>query len=520
MQASKDALFQLIKSLDKAEKRNFRLQNQPNTGNKKYLRLFDLIDKQSVYDEGRIVKALNDDTFTRQISVAKNYLFNSILRSLSHFYKGPVSGLRAMITQVQILHEKNLHPLALKLVRKAVGLAEREERFPEWLILLEMQREILTEHYDYARYHLLVPDIRKAEDRASLLMKNARAFQDLFDQVLFLTRTQVVGGRAVTEEALDALLAQPLMREESEALSVRAKITYWVIKEYIHRHRAELPQAITVGKRILALLDGHEKLRQELSTRHIYTLSNLAVYLFALRHKEDSLAMLERMKQVEVKSMRARMLVGQRYYSQRLNICQVSGDETAGRQLLEDAEQTLLVHRETLSRMEALLFYFSAARFHWQTGDQAASLVWLSRFLNEPRNEARSDLQCFARVLHLVVLLDKGDLNALEETLKPACRFIFKRNLMKGTLRAVIQFLQFAATAPPPDKFNAALSELREELRKFEQDPAEGPATRQLGLLLWAEAKLQGLPLNTLTRERYEASLELRRQRLQSGAPY
>ena len=83
-----DVLFQLIKSLSRGEKRNFKLLTQLTSGDKKYIQLFDAIDKESDYDESKIIKDLKDDDFTRQFSVAKNYLYNSILKSLAYFYKG------------------------------------------------------------------------------------------------------------------------------------------------------------------------------------------------------------------------------------------------------------------------------------------------------------------------------------------------------------------------------------------------------------------------------------------------
>jgi hypothetical protein len=50
---STDALFQLIHSLQKAEKRNFKLYIKRNSGNDdlKIVQLFDALDKMNDYDE-------------------------------------------------------------------------------------------------------------------------------------------------------------------------------------------------------------------------------------------------------------------------------------------------------------------------------------------------------------------------------------------------------------------------------------------------------------------------------------
>ena len=50
---STDALFQLVKSLEKSEKRNFKLYVKRNSSseNLKTIQLFDALDKMSDYDE-------------------------------------------------------------------------------------------------------------------------------------------------------------------------------------------------------------------------------------------------------------------------------------------------------------------------------------------------------------------------------------------------------------------------------------------------------------------------------------
>ena len=55
---STDALFQLVHSLEKSEKRNFRLYVTRNTSSTdlKIIQLFDVLDKMSEYDETILLK--------------------------------------------------------------------------------------------------------------------------------------------------------------------------------------------------------------------------------------------------------------------------------------------------------------------------------------------------------------------------------------------------------------------------------------------------------------------------------
>lgn len=53
-----DALFQLIQSLERAEKRNFKLYatRNSNSGERKVVELFDALDKMKQYDENLLLK--------------------------------------------------------------------------------------------------------------------------------------------------------------------------------------------------------------------------------------------------------------------------------------------------------------------------------------------------------------------------------------------------------------------------------------------------------------------------------
>jgi hypothetical protein len=80
---STDALFQLIHSLQKAEKRNFKLYIKRNSGNDdlKIVQLFDALDKMNDYDETVLFKK-NPTIKKQQLSNIKAHLYREVLASL------------------------------------------------------------------------------------------------------------------------------------------------------------------------------------------------------------------------------------------------------------------------------------------------------------------------------------------------------------------------------------------------------------------------------------------------------
>jgi hypothetical protein len=80
---SPDILFQLIKSLEKAEKRHFKLYINRSSAKEdlKIVRLFDALDKLEAYDEKSLLKKL-PGTEKRQLYNLKTHLYKEIMASL------------------------------------------------------------------------------------------------------------------------------------------------------------------------------------------------------------------------------------------------------------------------------------------------------------------------------------------------------------------------------------------------------------------------------------------------------
>ena len=80
-----DALFQLVHSLEKSEKRHFKLYIKRSSANEdlKIIRLFDALDKLPEYDEKLLLKKL-PDIQKPQLANIKTHLYKQLLASLRH----------------------------------------------------------------------------------------------------------------------------------------------------------------------------------------------------------------------------------------------------------------------------------------------------------------------------------------------------------------------------------------------------------------------------------------------------
>ena len=114
-----DVLFNLIKTLTKAEKRNFKLyanRTQSRSG-LKFIQLFDILDKQRELDDDQVLKKISG-LKKNQLANMKQHLYRQILKSLRliHLQKNVEIEIREQIDYAHILYGKGLYMQSLKLL--------------------------------------------------------------------------------------------------------------------------------------------------------------------------------------------------------------------------------------------------------------------------------------------------------------------------------------------------------------------------------------------------------------------
>ena len=136
-------LFNLIKALDKNEKRYFKLFATLYGGEKNYIRLYEAIDNQAEYDEKKLRDVFRNEPFLNQLSVAKNYLYNLVLKSLEVYHTTIDSEFRSLISQVEILFNKDLYNECRKHLVKAKKIAVKYDNHIQIIEVLHWEIQLL-----------------------------------------------------------------------------------------------------------------------------------------------------------------------------------------------------------------------------------------------------------------------------------------------------------------------------------------------------------------------------------------
>ena len=146
-----DDLYQLIRSLNKSEKKFFtQYVNIYEKGSSPiYLQLFDFLNLEPVYSEERIFKKFKDPNFKKNYPVTKHYLKNLIIKTLRHseLTVREDRDLTVYILDVKRLMAKGLFPMAKKMIEKLKEEAYEEEKLNDVIHLIAMQRGLISMGY-------------------------------------------------------------------------------------------------------------------------------------------------------------------------------------------------------------------------------------------------------------------------------------------------------------------------------------------------------------------------------------
>lgn len=499
-------LFRLIKSLNKGEKRNFKLLAGLLAGKKekKYLDLFDEIDKQDVYNESKLLKATKD-LYGGQLAVGKHYLYRLILRSLAHFRSDPASELGNLIDHVQVLLEKDLLEQGLKLVKKGLAEAMALEDFMAVQALCHLQVEILLRGQADRSVAQRIEEAHLLRREAQTLQSNLEDLKFLNQQVQLLTRMR--GEDPEYDPDMDMRLAEqsPLLRGEESALSKRALVEYHSIHRKIKSYHGDLPGARNHAVRIVGIYE-EDVLIQEASLRQYFSeVSNLCTYLLRLGEVESALSKIQRFRQVRPQFSKARVDSFQLYYIVFIAGVLYLGEPERATELVPEVEEELAALEGRIPVSHAMWLFTLMAYAHLMAGKSRAALDWVNRMLNETRSEVRLDLQCDARLLNMMIHMDLENYSLVESEYQNTRRFMEKYHQLTEFERLALRALKALASHAGSPKYAETLRIWVDRLEAFEaREPRRLP--RRIEFTAWVKAKLLGISMAEVMRSRMPAA--------------
>lgn len=505
---STDALFQLIRSLERSEKRNFKLYITRNSGSGdlKVVQLFDTLDKMKLYDEEQLL-AKTPSIQKQQLSNLKAHLYKEILASLRLLNQEENIDLQLheQLDFARLLYNKGLYLQSLKMLDRVKDLARANNQVTYILQVLFFEKKIEALHIT-----------RSMQDRADKLTAEVDEINQrlvligaLSNISLQLYSWYIKNGHA--RNASDAGVVAAFLTTESIQQAQDAKGFYERLYLYqCYCWHAFITQNFLLYYRYcqkwVDLFDADPKMIEIETAHYIKGLHNLMGAHFDLRNYQkfnETIQIFEKFIETPVIQQNRNNLIQTFIYLNisKLNKHFMEGSFSEGLQLVPYIEGKLQEYELYLDRHRVLVFYYKIASLYFGSGDYDRSIDYLNKIINW-KVDLRTDLQCYARLLHLIAHYELGNFELLEYLLKSVYRFMYKMQNLSTVEEKIFGFLRKSFRLSPR-QLKPEFELLLATLKPLEKSRLESRAFMYLDIISWLESKINNQPVQTIIRQKY-----------------
>lgn len=502
MQISDD-LFLLIKHLDKAEKRHFKLQAGLQKGDKDYLKLFDAMDalpwtpsenpETCPYDERLLKKKLGGKISTSQLHVTKNYLYGLILKSLRSLYEEATTEMKlaVLLSDVKILEQKGLYEQVTKKLAIAKSLALKFEKYSALVELLHFETILCARHKTQdveAELSLLYEAIFKSLEMQALEMR----YKSLQNEATTLYRKGTWARDNASKVKLQILENEPLIHPESRPVTFLSKVSFHFIKATISQIIGDRHQAILYYKDLQAVWTGYPHFKEEYPSNYIIYSSNYLVCCHLIRDYTPFPALLHDLEKVPLRNYDEKAEAFQniwylrQLYFMNKQVFEIKGDlPNEAKKLVTEIENGLAKYAPRIVKSRQLSFYHNTAVMFFALGVYNEAMEWLSKIQQTAKTDQRKDLQLLARLLQLVIFTEKGEHLYIENAFKAFEYHLKKEDKRHDFEGMVTRNLKLIASRR--DDKRTLFTKFQEELERFQPEKIQGYEE----ISIWVESKIK-----------------------------
>lgn len=505
---SSDALFQLVKSLEKSEKRNFKLYVKRNSASEdlKIIRLFDGLDKMDEYDEALLLRR-NKQITKQQLSNTKAHLYRQILSSLRLIRNEDNIDiqLHEQLDYARILYNKGLYLQSLRILDRIKENAKATHQFSFLLQVLFFEKKIEGLHIT-----------RSMQDRADSLASEADEVNErligigrLSNLSLQLYSWYIRNGHARNEkdeQTLQHFFEQHLPSDAEKMTGFYEKLYLFQSYCWYAFIRQDFLLYYRYSQKWVDLFE-REKFMIEIETAHyIKGLHNLLGAHFDLRNHRKFVELLTMFEEFShsktvLQNHNNRIQVFTYLNISRINRHFMEGTFTEGLELVPYIMGKLSEYELYIDRHRVLVFYYKIASLYFGSADYEKAIDYLNKIINW-RVDLRTDLQCYARLLHLIAHYELGNFQLLEYLIRSVYRFMAKMENLGVVEEEIFHFLRLSFRLSP-SKLKSGFEKLLGELKMQEKNPFATRAFSYLDIISWLESKIKNVPVQDVLRDRF-----------------
>lgn len=508
-----DQLFQLIKSLNKSEKRYFNLYASRHTLGEKnnYVILFEAIDKQTEYNEEAILKQFKKEAFINKFSITKARLYDVILDSLTAFHSA--SSIDAQLKRdlhcAEILYKKTLYEQCAKMLTSTKKVATRYERHSSLLEISLWEKKLMeTENYS-GKKDADILEMLKSDDLIGEKIKNFNDYWNIKSRFFSILNKQ---GKVRNDEELlrfKKIIDNTLLKGEHKALSTETRYLFFHIYSAYYFGIGDYKKSYENLVKNVQLIEDHPDIFKEepniyfsVLTNEIYVGSQLKKYkevYASLKKLRSSLVQFENGKNedLEVKLFSSATSIELSIYNQ-------TGEFEKGLELAPKIEEKLAKYPGKFTKLRESYFYFNMSAMFFGAEKYSLALKWINKLLNSPNFEESENIYCFAQIMSLIIHIELKHDDFVPTAFKSVYRYLSSRNRVYKFETVIMEFIGKVLKTTKREEQTKYYKELKNALVELKDDSFERAAFEYFDFISWAESKVERVPFRVIVEEKME----------------
>lgn len=493
MKSPSNDLFKLIHSLTKSEKRYFKLFTRIHVKGEEnnYIKLFDAIEAQTVYNEEKIKKKFKGEHFISYLPVEKVQLYNLIIRSLIVYgNKGDVeTELGDDLSAIKILFRKGFYEQANKIAEKAKSIAIKNElythaiNFEKWQMKivyqsgLEINQQVISTKFQ-AQYDLLANE----KNTSRYLEIQANLFS-------FLRKHNDVRSNSDLIE-IKKIINTPLQSSEKEALTFTSKVLFHSNWAHYYQFICDYKKQHEQNKILVELF----RQRKDSIYNFFSALVNYFNSCVLVKDFVSCEGVIGEIEALEVSPVFSQERKATTLFLLKLTLYIHKCMFNEALVLIKLNEKKFLYSIKKISPNVAIIIVYKIIYTYLILEKNADALRWYNNYFTKlNKDEIRKDVESMAKILYLVLHFELQNFDIMEYLMKSIYRWFLKQERLHKFEKAILDFIRTKAhRADNKRKTIEVFTQLKDQLLKIREDKFERPAFDSFDIIAWLESKITG----------------------------
>lgn len=484
------SLVKLINSLSGSEKRYFKLQSKMQSGEKEYLKLFELIDNCKDHDIQKVKvdfkKCFPDGSWENTCIYLGNQLIDSLVRAKKE--KDVFFDLLHQLQEIKILKERSLDEEAFKQIKK---VQKKAAQFQMHWIEYYCHRYELNHHADKNFSALSDDELIKLQMKGKDVLKSLNHIHDHYALYEMLKHRLVHVGKIVSEEGkkkLNDLLLSEMVLISGKGKSFTSQKLHLLFQSFFFTDIGDYRSALKSFYQLNELLEKNEAFLDNPPLDYLSALTGIIDSLRILGNNDEIIYYLNKIKMLDQIFYPEffRYLVRKTFHTEQIIILLQSKKVNEAKEYIEQVPTDIFDSYKMVDEEKQSELYFYCSLVYFEMRNYKKAHLFVRGIMTQLRLPEHLLISKAIRLINIVIYYAKGDLLHLEYEVRSYKRYFLQTKLFR-TEKLLFAMITASLGKKRMLFYGAEYKRITNELESLCKDPYEQRLLKYFDFARWIQ---------------------------------